>query len=130
MLPTLSAMTYRLISRNTCIVLVGRLELGDTVRHGLWLKNKRQVHPTRRFDALLIRDCQARHFKSMMKEAGHLDQIKRLRISDKDLVPFTAAYDVSNLVQSLGCPGPFTYPSSQTALSQLKESYRPHWWNL
>jgi len=43
---------------------------------------------------------QARHFKTMMKDAGHFDQIKRLRISDKDLVPFTAAYDVRNLAKS------------------------------
>ena len=43
---------------------------------------------------------QARHFKSMMKEAGHFDQLKKLRISDKDLIPFTPAYDVRTLVQS------------------------------
>ena len=35
----------------------------------------------------------------MMKEASHFDQVKRLRISDKELVPFTAAYDVRNLVK-------------------------------
>lgn len=29
-----------------------------------------------------------------MKDAGHLDQIRRLRISDKDLDPLAAAYDV------------------------------------
>ena len=37
----------------------------------------------------------------MMKEAGHFDQLKKLRISDKDLVPFTAAYDVRAIVQSV-----------------------------
>jgi len=36
----------------------------------------------------------------MMKEAGHFDQLKKLRVSDKDLIPFTTAYDVRNLVQS------------------------------
>ena len=63
----------------------------------------------------------------MMKEAGHFDQLKKLRVSDKDLVPFTAAYDVRNLVQSFEtCSIFFTYPPLQTALSRLKESYRPH----
>lgn len=44
-----------------------------------------------------MRGGQARHFKTMMKDAGHFDQIKKLRIADKDLVPFTVAYDVRNL---------------------------------
>ena len=35
----------------------------------------------------------------MMKDTGHFDQIKRLRLSDKDLVAFIPAYDVRNLVQ-------------------------------
>jgi hypothetical protein len=30
----------------------------------------------------------------MMKDAGHFDQIKRLRILGEDLVPLAAAYDV------------------------------------
>jgi len=33
----------------------------------------------------------------MMRDAGHFDQIKRLRIAENDLVPFTAAYDVRDL---------------------------------
>jgi len=37
----------------------------------------------------------------MMKEASHFDQLKKLRISDKDLVPFTATYDVGAIVQSV-----------------------------
>lgn len=37
----------------------------------------------------------------MMKDTGHFDQIKRLRIPDKELVPFTAAYDVRNFMKSL-----------------------------
>ena len=36
----------------------------------------------------------------MMKDAGHFDQIQRLRILDKDLVPFVAAYDVRELIGS------------------------------
>lgn len=41
---------------------------------------------------------QARHFKTMMKDAGHLDRLGRMRISDEDLVPLTPAYDVRGLV--------------------------------
>jgi len=37
----------------------------------------------------------------MMKDAGHYDQIKRLRVSDKDLIPFSAAYDVRNLMRAI-----------------------------
>lgn len=97
------------------------------MRHGLWLKNKRQLHLLWAFDGQLIRGVQARHFKAMMKDAGHFNQIKKLRISDKDLVPFTAAYDVRNAVvpskRSNICSLVFLL---QTALAQLKESYRPH----
>ena len=38
-----------------------------------------------------------------MKDAGHFDQIKRLRVSDKDLVPFSTAYDVRNLAAPFKC---------------------------
>jgi len=37
----------------------------------------------------------------MMRDAGHYDQIKRLRVSDKDLVPLSAAYDVRNLIEAI-----------------------------
>lgn len=40
----------------------------------------------------------------MMKDAGHFNQVKRLRVSDKDLVSFSAAYDVRNLVEPFKCP--------------------------
>lgn len=36
----------------------------------------------------------------MMKDAGHFDQIKRLRVLDKDLVPFASSYDVRALAES------------------------------
>lgn len=61
-----------------------------------------------RFDCELIRSTQARHFKSMMKETGHLDKVKKLRISDKDLARFAAAYDVRNLVESLHSVGTYS----------------------
>jgi ATP-dependent RNA helicase DDX51/DBP6 len=40
---------------------------------------------------------QARYFKQMLREAGHLEQVKRLRISDDDLAPLTPHYEVRNL---------------------------------
>jgi ATP-dependent RNA helicase DDX51/DBP6 len=40
---------------------------------------------------------QARYFKQMLKEAGHLEKVKRLRISDEDLAPLTPPYEVRNL---------------------------------
>ena len=51
----------------------------------------------------LVEEQEARHFKTMMKDAGHFSQLKRLRILDKDLVPFAAAYDVRELVKSFHC---------------------------
>lgn len=39
----------------------------------------------------------------MMKDAGHFDQIRRLRILDGDLVPFVAAYDVREVVKLFHC---------------------------
>lgn len=40
---------------------------------------------------------QARYFKQMLKEAGRLKKVKRLRISDEDLAPLTPHYEVRNL---------------------------------
>lgn len=47
---------------------------------------------------------QARHFKSMLKEAAHLDRVKRLRIGESDLAPLQATYEVrdgSSVMRSL-----------------------------
>ncbi|KAF9649855.1 DEAD-domain-containing protein [Thelephora ganbajun] len=45
----------------------------------------------------LVEEQEARYFKTMMKDAGHFHHVKKLRISDKELFPFTAAYDISLL---------------------------------
>jgi hypothetical protein len=37
---------------------------------------------------------QARYFKSMLKEADHLDKVKRQRVSEKDLAPLLPHYEV------------------------------------
>jgi ATP-dependent RNA helicase DDX51/DBP6 len=46
---------------------------------------------------VLIPQIQARYFKQMLKEAGRLEKVKRLRISDEDLAPLTPHYEVRNL---------------------------------
>lgn len=38
---------------------------------------------------------QARYFKSMLKETDHLERVKRLRVSDKDVSHMIHHYDVS-----------------------------------
>ncbi|CAA7267090.1 unnamed protein product [Cyclocybe aegerita] len=43
----------------------------------------------------LVEEQEARYFKQMLKEADHLDQVKRLRISEKDLAPLTGHYEVA-----------------------------------
>lgn len=51
----------------------------------------------------LVEEQEARYFKNMLKEGGHLEKVKRMRVSDKDVSPFHAIYE--------------------SALGQLKESY-------
>jgi len=51
----------------------------------------------------LVEEQEARYFKLMMKDAGRLEKIKRMRVSDKDVAPLRSAYE--------------------NALGQLKEAY-------
>ena len=37
---------------------------------------------------------QARYFKNMLKEANHLNAVKRLRVAEADLAPLTPSYEV------------------------------------
>jgi ATP-dependent RNA helicase DDX51/DBP6 len=46
---------------------------------------------------ILMPRMQARYFKQMLKEAGHLEKVKRLRISDEELAPLAPQYEVRNL---------------------------------
>ncbi|KAH8100093.1 DEAD-domain-containing protein [Cristinia sonorae] len=41
----------------------------------------------------LVEEQEARYFKAMLKAASHLDAVKRLRVSEKDLEPLTPAYE-------------------------------------
>ncbi|KAI0767938.1 P-loop containing nucleoside triphosphate hydrolase protein [Irpex lacteus] len=43
----------------------------------------------------LVEEQEARHFKNVMREAGHLDAIKRLRVHEKDLAPLTPHYEAA-----------------------------------
>ncbi|KAF7375202.1 ABC protein [Mycena sanguinolenta] len=51
----------------------------------------------------LVEEQEARYFKAMLKQAEHLEKVKRLKVGEKDLAPLTVHYE--------------------GALNQLKESY-------
>ena len=68
---------------------------------------------------------QARYFKAMLKDADHLDQMKRLRVSEADVAPLKSAYEVGEQAYDLTVrsrPGADTVPP-QAALGRLKEEY-------
>ncbi|KAI0649271.1 DEAD-domain-containing protein [Trametes meyenii] len=41
----------------------------------------------------LVEEQEARYFKTMLKEADHLDKVRRLRVSDSDVAPLKDAYE-------------------------------------
>ncbi|KAI0075245.1 DEAD-domain-containing protein [Panus rudis PR-1116 ss-1] len=43
----------------------------------------------------LVEEQEARYFKDMLKAADHIDAVKRMRVSEKDLTPLTPAYEVT-----------------------------------
>ncbi|KAF5371841.1 hypothetical protein D9615_009537 [Tricholomella constricta] len=51
----------------------------------------------------LVEEQEARYFKGILREADHLDKVKRLRVGEKELAPLI--------------------PDYETALGQLKEAY-------
>jgi superfamily II DNA/RNA helicase len=51
--------------------------------------------PTRALTCLLMPlTCQARYFKQMLKNASHMDAVKKLRVKEKDLMPSQEYYEV------------------------------------
>lgn len=62
---------------------------------GHWLNNKRYgfICPSCSMFSLSI--SQARYFKAMLKAAGHLENVKRQRVSENDLLPWQPYYEVS-----------------------------------
>lgn len=57
----------------------------------------------------------------MLRDANHLDNVKRQRVSEKDLLPFLPHYDVSEVFLVFLQDVSLTFP--QTALGSLKEAY-------
>ncbi|KAI0360139.1 DEAD-domain-containing protein [Trametes cingulata] len=45
----------------------------------------------------LVEEQEARYFKTMLKEADHLEKVKRLRVSDADVAPLKPAYETALL---------------------------------
>ncbi|KAJ3572548.1 hypothetical protein NP233_g3004 [Leucocoprinus birnbaumii] len=43
----------------------------------------------------LVEEQEARYFKNMLREADHFEQVKRLRVSDKDVAALKPAYELS-----------------------------------
>ncbi|KAK2460978.1 hypothetical protein APHAL10511_007448 [Amanita phalloides] len=43
----------------------------------------------------LVEEQEARYFKRMLQEAGHIGKVKRVKISEKDVVPFAPHYEVA-----------------------------------
>ncbi|KAG5642710.1 hypothetical protein DXG03_002286 [Asterophora parasitica] len=51
----------------------------------------------------LVEEQEARYFKGILREADHLEKVKRLRVGEKELAPLL--------------------PDYETALGQLKQAY-------
>lgn len=66
-------------------------------RHGeAWtLVEEQEVRQSERPRHPWLTNKQARYFKSMMKEADHLERLKRLRIGEDKLAPLLPCYEVS-----------------------------------
>ncbi|CAL1716551.1 unnamed protein product [Somion occarium] len=41
----------------------------------------------------LVEEQEARYFKNMMKAAAHIDPVKRMRVSEKDVAPYVPTYE-------------------------------------
>ena len=60
----------------------------------------------------------------MLKAVDHLDQVKRVKISEKDLAPLQSHYQVSISIPLSTRFDTYTH-SPKTALDQLKEVLSP-----
>ncbi|KAG6877780.1 hypothetical protein C0993_003981 [Termitomyces sp. T159_Od127] len=43
----------------------------------------------------LVEEQEARYFKGILREADHIDRVKRLRVGEKDLAPLIPAYEIA-----------------------------------
>lgn len=89
---------FLLICASMYIEWEERLVLAEMEMLGRWSKNRRYVFNSYTFRREKIvnvsRSMQARYFKSMMKEADHLEKIKRLRVGEKDTASLVPYYEV------------------------------------
>ncbi|CAK5284128.1 unnamed protein product [Mycena citricolor] len=67
----------------------------------------------------LVEEQEARFFKNMLREADHLDRVKRVRVGETDLAPLSVFYEV----RLFSCGHNTELNLTQGALLKLKESY-------
>ena len=58
----------------------------------------------------------------MLKEADHLEKVKRLRVGEKDLAPLLSHYEVCFLMYVVP-KGGYIFVIAQAALNKLKDLY-------
>jgi ATP-dependent RNA helicase DDX51/DBP6 len=59
----------------------------------------------------------------MLKEADHLEKVKRLRLGEKDLAPLLPHYEVCFLLGCVIPKGVYISMITQAALHKLKDLY-------
>jgi len=119
------------------------LEQGERETLGRWSRNKRYVTLATCPCSFRSSALQAHYFKSMLRSAGHLERVKRMRVSEKDTAPLLPIYEVSvvysHVAQSLMCvpdffgepqgyvrPVIFGIPAYALRKLQFKRSGFPH----
>jgi ATP-dependent RNA helicase DDX51/DBP6 len=68
----------------------------------------------------LVEEQQASFFKTLMREAGRLDKLERIRVKEKDLEQLMPGYEVSSSWVGLGDHSKLLF---QRALARLKDDY-------
>jgi len=79
-----------------CIASAGQPVLEGKEMPGRWSNSKRYVRALSSFRSRwrIHISYQARFFKQMLKEADHLEKVKRLRVGEKELAPLLSHYEV------------------------------------
>lgn len=77
---------------------VGRTARAGRLGDAWTLVEEQEVRPVH-FSQILhtrlsIPDYQARYFKTMLRDAGHLDKVKRVRVGEKEVAPLVPHYEV------------------------------------
>jgi len=114
---TLSITTFLLTCANISTVLGVLQERGGQGVPGHWSKNRRWADEVTTIRFHLCLSYQARYFKNMLREANHFEQVKQLRIGEKDVAALVPAYEVHF---SRPWQSPLTL--SEVALGQLRDA--------